>query len=72
MSVDQAALRHIGKLMRRHYDEIASAPLPPNLRELIEHLKIQPEAQKSQSIEKLEQEPQDQLIGLPAYRTASA
>jgi len=72
MSVDQAALRHIGKLMRRHYDEIARAPLPPHLRELVEHLKIQPEAQTSQSVEKLEQAPQDQLIGVPAYRTASA
>jgi hypothetical protein len=72
MSVDQAALRHIGKLMRRHYDEIASAPLPLHLRELVEHLKIQAEAAKSQSIEKPEEPPQDQLIGLPAYRPAPA
>jgi hypothetical protein len=72
MSVDQAALRHIGKLMRRHYEEIASAPLPPQLCELIEHLKIQAEVAKSQSIEELEEAPQDQIIGLPACRTAPA
>jgi hypothetical protein len=72
MSVDQAALRHIGKLMRRHYDDVASAPLPPQLRELIERLEIQAEAAKSQSIEELEEAPQDQTIGLPAYRTAPA
>src|SRR5215813_15437448 len=51
MAVDQTALRHIGKLMHQHFDAIVGEPLPPRLHELVERLKVEPEAAKTQIAE---------------------
>src|SRR5215831_1321809 len=71
MAVDQTALQHIGKLMHQHFDAIVSEPLPPRLHELVERLKVEPEAAKSQSAARPERSPEG-LIRLPPLRTASA
>jgi hypothetical protein len=71
MAVDQTALRHIGKLMHQHFDAIVSEPLPPALCELVERLKVQAEAAKSQNADKPEASPQP-FIRLPSLRTAPA
>src|SRR5215831_20190888 len=71
MAVDQTALRHIGKLMHQHFDAIVSEPLPPRLHELVERLKVEPEAARSQSAARPERSPEG-LIRLPTLRTASA
>jgi len=80
MAVDQTALRHIGKLMHQHFDAIVSEPLPPRLHELVERLKVEPEAAKPQSAQSAESaesaERSDRspeaLIRLPSLRTAPA
>jgi hypothetical protein len=76
MAVDQTALRHIGRLMHQHFDAIVSEPLPPQLHELVERLKVEPEAAKCQaakcqSAERPDRSP-DAPILLPPLRTASA
>ena len=73
MAVDQTALRHIGKLMHQHFDAIVSEPLPPRLHELVERLKVEPEAAKPQpqSTERPDPSPET-LIRLPSLRTAPA
>jgi len=77
MAVDQTALRHIGKLMHQHFDAIVSEPLPPRLHELVERLKVEPEAAKPQSAESAESAERpdrspEALIRLPSLRTAPA
>src|SRR5262249_59107717 len=69
MAVDQTALRHIGKLMHQHFDAIVSEPLPPRLHELVERLKVEPEAAKAQNAERPDAE---EPIRLPLFRTAPA
>jgi hypothetical protein len=71
MAVDQTALRHIGKLMHQHFDAIVSEPLPPRLHELVERLKVEPEAAKSENAERPDRSPEG-LIFLPSLRTAPA
>jgi hypothetical protein len=70
MAVDQTALRHIGKLMHQHFDAIVSEPLP-RLHELVERLKVEPEAAKSPNAESPDWSP-EALIRLPSLRTAPA
>jgi hypothetical protein len=81
MAVDQTALRHIGKLMHQHFDAIVSEPLPPRLHELVERLKVAPEAAKPQNTKPQNTKPQnterpdrspEALIRLPSLRTAPA
>jgi hypothetical protein len=69
MAVDQTALRHIGKLMHQHFDALVSEPLPPRLHELVERLKVDPEAAKSESAERPDRSPETRL---PSLRTAPA
>lgn len=69
MPVDQNALRHIGKLMHQHFDAIVSEPLPPRLHELVERLKVEPEAAKSHNDERPDRSP-DAPIRLPSFRAA--
>jgi hypothetical protein len=71
MAVDQTALLHIGKLMHQHFDAIVSEPLPPRLHELVERLKVEPEAAKCQNAERPDRSP-DAPIRMPSLRTASA
>jgi hypothetical protein len=71
MAVDQTALRHIGKLMHQHFDAIVGEPLPPRLHELVERLKVEPEAAKSENAERPDRSPEG-LIFLPCLRTAPA
>jgi len=71
MAVDQTALRHIGKLMHQHFDAIVSEPLPPRLHELVERLKVEPEAAKPQSAERSDRST-EAPIRLPSFRTAPA
>lgn len=71
MAVDQTALRHIGKLMHQHFDAIVSEPLPPRLHELVERLKVAPEAAKSENADGPDRSP-EALIRLPSLRTAPA
>jgi hypothetical protein len=72
MAVERHALRQIGKLIHRHFNDIVNEPLPPRLQELIERLKDHNEVAKSQNIEKLEEPPQAPLTGLPSFRSAPA
>jgi len=71
MPVDQAQLRHIGELMRQHFDEIASEPLPLRLHELVERLKVEDEATNSQ-VENQEDRPQDSFVPIPCSRATPA
>jgi hypothetical protein len=71
MAVDQTALRHIGKLMHQHFDAIVGEPLPPRLHELVERLKVEPEAAKPQSAERSDRAA-EAPIRLPSFRTAPA
>jgi len=71
MAVDQTALRHIGKLMHQHFDAIVSEPLPPRLHELVERLKVEPEAAKAQNAERPDRSAEEP-IRLPLFRTAPA
>jgi hypothetical protein len=68
MAVDQIALRHIGKLMHQHFDAIVSEPLPSRLHELVERLKVEPEAEKSNNDERPDRSP-EAPIRLPSFRT---
>jgi len=72
MAVERHALRQIGKLMHRHFNDIVDEPLPPRLQELIERLKVHGEVAKSQNVAKLEEAPQAPFTGLPSFRTAPA
>jgi len=71
MAVDQAALRHIGELMRQHFDRIASEALPLRLHELVERLKVADETTKSRA-ENQEDQPQDSFVPVPCSRAAPA
>jgi hypothetical protein len=64
MAVDRPALQQIGKLMRRHFDELVSDPLPPRLYELVERLKVEAEVAQSPQAKKPGEVPQEPLIGL--------
>ena len=72
MAVDQTALRHIGKLMHQHFDAIVSEPLPQQLHELVERLKVETEAaSQSQNTERPKQS-SEPFIRLRSFRTAPA
>jgi hypothetical protein len=53
-------------------NKLVNEPLPPELHELIERLKVQREAEKSEDSGKPEESPQEPFISLPSFRTAQA
>jgi hypothetical protein len=70
MAADRPGLRHIGKLMQQHFDELVSEPLPPRLHELVERLKVEAEVAKSPQDKKPGEVPQEPLIGWASLRKA--
>jgi len=69
MAVDRPHVGHLGKLVKAHYDELITEPLPPRLAALVERLNGLP-AEQARDSEELSPDQTSDATGRPRSSTS--